>query len=198
MARKYELKRRAERQDQTRQRIVEAAVALHTSVGPTRTSISAIADRAGVQRHTFYRHFPDEHSLALACSGHFDAEYPLPDPQKWRAIADPEQRLRIGLSELYKYFERTASMLAPIVRDVDVDPLTREVFTLRMGSRLQQMKAILVESFQLKGLAARRLNGMLETFMSFTTWRALRAAMRSHAETVEAAARAVAAQRRSG
>ena len=198
MARKYELKRRAERQDQTRQRIVEAAVALHTSVGPTRTSISAIADRAGVQRHTFYRHFPDERSLAMACSGHFDAEYPLPDPQTWRAIADPEQRLRTGLGELYRYFERAAPMLAPIIRDLDVDPLTREVFTLRTGTRIQKMKGVLIEAFHLKGLAARRLNGMLETFLSFTTWQALRAAMRSHAETVEAAARAVAAQRGSG
>ena len=69
MARTYRLKRRAERQDETRHRIVEAAVALHTTVGPARTTVSAIAERAGVQRHTFYRHFPDERSLGLACSG---------------------------------------------------------------------------------------------------------------------------------
>jgi AcrR family transcriptional regulator len=198
MARKYQLKRRAERQDETRQRIVQAAVALHTSVGPTRTSISAIADRAGVQRHTFYRHFPDERSLALACSGHFDAEHPLPDPDKWRAIADPEQRLRTGLGELYRYFERNASMIAPIVRDIDVDPMTREVFTLRIGSRVRQMQSILSEGFQLKGPVRRRLTGALETFLNFATWRTLRAAMPSHAETVEAAARAVAAQCASG
>jgi hypothetical protein len=86
-------------------------------------------------------------------------------------------------------------MISPIVRDIDADPLTGEVFALRMGSRLGQIKDVLSEAFQLKGPTRRRLTGMLETFLNFTTWRALRAAMPSHAETVEAAVRAVVAQR---
>ena len=103
MPRHYELKKRAESQEQTRHRIVEAAVALHTSIGPARTTVSAIAERAGVQRHTFYRHFPDELSLAMACSGLHLGMHPLPDPQAWRTIADPELRVRRGLGELYRY-----------------------------------------------------------------------------------------------
>jgi AcrR family transcriptional regulator len=80
MSRTYTLKRRAERQAETRRRIVEAAVDLHSSIGPARTTVSMIAERAGVQRHTFYAHFPDERSLFLACSGLTLERDPLPDP----------------------------------------------------------------------------------------------------------------------
>src|SRR4029077_9727775 len=88
MARTYTLKRRAEQQAETRQRIVEAAVELHSSVGPARTTVSMIADRAGVQRHTFYAHFPDERGVFVACSGLVAERDPLPDAEPWRAIDD--------------------------------------------------------------------------------------------------------------
>src|SRR5215831_15958184 len=91
--RTYTLRRRAEQQVETRQRIVEAAVDLHTRVGPARTTISMIAEQAGVQRHTLYAHFPDERSLSLACSGLVAERDPLPDPEVWRAITDPHERL---------------------------------------------------------------------------------------------------------
>src|SRR5918992_694895 len=97
--RKLKLKRRAERMEETRRRIVEATVALHTTVGPARTSISAIAERAGVQRLTVYRHFPDEQSLFRACTSHGLAADLPPDPAAWRHIADPEARLRTALAE---------------------------------------------------------------------------------------------------
>ena len=84
MNRKYEKKERARRQEQTRQRIVEAAVDLHTSVGPAQTTISGIAKRAGVERHTVYAHFPDDGTLFRACSEHWAARHPLPDPERWR------------------------------------------------------------------------------------------------------------------
>src|SRR4051812_23166765 len=98
-ARKYELKKRAERQDETRQRIVEAAVALHEQLGPASTPISAIAERAGVGRPTVYRHFPDERSLFTACTGHYMAQHQLPDITAWRQIAEPEERVRFALLE---------------------------------------------------------------------------------------------------
>src|SRR6187549_1558951 len=97
MARTYTLKRRAEQQAETRKRIVEAAVELHGSIGPAATTISMVAERAGVQRHTFYAHFPDEWSLLLACSGLALERDPLPDAAPWRAIADPAERLSVGL-----------------------------------------------------------------------------------------------------
>src|SRR5216683_3553903 len=106
MARKYEQRRRADKQAETRRRIVEAAIELHRTKGPARTTLSDVARRAGVQRHTLYRHFPDERALGLACSGLFGELNPSPDPEPWRTVADPEERLRLGLSELYEYFER--------------------------------------------------------------------------------------------
>ena len=124
MTRKYELKERARRQEETRQRIVEATVELHGSLGPAHTTISAIAERAGVQRLTVYRHFPDELSLFRACSGHWRAEHPLPDMSRWAAIPDPEERLGEALREIYAYFRATEDMTALVLRDfAEVDAI---------------------------------------------------------------------------
>src|SRR5262245_2900888 len=101
MTRTYTLQKRAESQAETRRRIVEAAVELHSSLGPAQTPLSMVAERAGVQRHTLYAHFPDERSLLLACSGCTAQRDPLPDPAEWRAIDDPVARLRAGLHALY-------------------------------------------------------------------------------------------------
>jgi AcrR family transcriptional regulator len=101
--RRYRKRRRAELEAQTRLRITEAAVELHGSVGPARTTISAVADRAGVQRATVYRHFRDEDALFEACSSHWMAQHPLPDAVAWSAIEDPDERLRTALHELYAW-----------------------------------------------------------------------------------------------
>src|SRR5262249_15455105 len=114
MARKYELKQRAERQAETRQRIIEAAVDLHTTVGPAATSISAIAGRAGVQRHTVYAHFPHAESLFEACSAHWQSRHPLPDV---RGLDLPS-----ALSELYGWYADVAGAMAPLARDAALYP----------------------------------------------------------------------------
>ena len=103
MTRPYQLKRRAASQIRTRQRIVEAAIELHQTIGPAATTVSEIAERADVGRVTVYRHFPDETSLSRACSGLYFERHPVPEPERWRQIADPEQRLRTGLHETYAY-----------------------------------------------------------------------------------------------
>src|ERR1700756_5122423 len=90
--RTYRMRRRAELEEQTRRRITESTIALHEQLGPARTSISAIAERAGVRRSTVYRHSPDEAALFAACSSHWRAENPPPDPQAWAAIEDPAKR----------------------------------------------------------------------------------------------------------
>ena len=122
MKRRYELKERARRQAETRQRIVEATVELHTTVGPARTTISAIAERAGVERHTVYAHFPDDRTLFRACSTHWRAEHPRPDVQRWLELDVPEQRLRGVLSDVYGWYEEVASDLEVLLRDA---PLVR-------------------------------------------------------------------------
>ena len=100
MNRRYELKERARRKAETRERIVEATVALHTSIGPARTTISAVAERAGVERHTVYAHFPDDGSLLRACSAHWGARHPTPDFEQLGAIEDPVRGLRGSLGEI--------------------------------------------------------------------------------------------------
>src|SRR3954466_14092231 len=102
--RPYRMKRRAELEEQTRRRITESAVALHEELGPAQTSISAIAERAGVRRSTVYRHFPDEDALFDACSSHWRAANPPPDPRTWSSSEDPAERMRTALRELYAFY----------------------------------------------------------------------------------------------
>lgn len=167
--RTYTLKRRAENQAETRRRIVEATVDLHAELGPVRTSISAIAERAGVQRHTVYAHFPTERELALACSGLTIERDPLPDERALRAIADPEQRLRRGLTELYAWYGRNAELANSVMRDAEFDPLTRDIVRLRIGSRMDALQAVLAQGFQ----PGRTRDATLGLALGFHTWRSL-------------------------
>jgi AcrR family transcriptional regulator len=118
--RKYQLRRRAESQDETRRRIVEATVELHEKLGPRATTISAIAQRAGVQRLTVYRHFPDDTALFGACSAHWMARHPLPDAAGWRAHTDWRARCREAFAALYAYYRQNSGMLESIMRDADM------------------------------------------------------------------------------
>jgi AcrR family transcriptional regulator len=181
MGRKYELKKRAERQEETRRRIVEAAVELHGTIGPARTTVSAVAERAGVQRHTYYRHFPDERSLGLACSGLYMETNPMPDPEPWREIDDLEQRLRHGLGELYAYYERNEPMLSNVIRDAELDPVFAEIGRMRIGPPLGAIRAVLAN-----GRRSKRLLALLDVTLAFSTWRTLvRDSGLSHKEAVE-------------
>ena len=165
--RPYTLKRRAEQQAETRQRIVEATVALHSTLGPSRSPLSLIAERAGVQRHTLYAHFPDERSLVLACSGHAFDRDPPPDAEPWRAIADRGERLAAGLAEIHSWYARNAEMLVNVLRDAEHMPIVREVSALHMGPRIAGWHAVLDE-----GLAPAQ-QAMLALMLSFPSWRTL-------------------------
>jgi AcrR family transcriptional regulator len=127
------LGKRAEKQEETRRRIVEAAVDLHCSVGPARTTVSQIADRAGVQRHTYYAHFPDERSLFLACSSSALQRDPLPELEELRNIASGHARIRRGLQLFYEWFDRNSQHAACVLRDAAHHQLTREMVELRMA-----------------------------------------------------------------
>src|SRR5918996_6215329 len=126
--RRYEKKRRAELEAETRRRITESAVELHGSLGPAHTSISAVAERAGVRRSTVYRHFPDEAALFDACSSHWAAANPLPDLGRWVAIGDPDERLRAALGELYKFYGLTERMLDNLFRDEETVASVKRTF----------------------------------------------------------------------
>ena len=167
MARTYTLKRRAEQQAETRQRIVEAAVDLHSSVGPVQTTISMVAERAGVQRHTLYAHFPDERSLFMACSGLVMERDPLPDAAVWRTIEDRSARLRTGLAALYGWYDRNSGIAAWVLRDAEFHPLTKEVSELRMGPAMAVCHEVLGAKLNA------RQRAMLGLALSFFTWRTL-------------------------
>src|SRR5919112_68304 len=127
--RKYQLKRRAEHQAETRQRIVEAMVSLHREVGPARTTISAIAERAGVERLTVYRHFPDERSMFEACTSHYATQVPGPNRAAWDEIEEPTERLRAALLSFYDYYRRAEDVLTHAARDVPQLPALAAVLT---------------------------------------------------------------------
>jgi AcrR family transcriptional regulator len=123
VTRAYELKQRAERQEQTRQRIIEAAIELHQTLGPARTTVTDIADRAGVSRLTVYRHFPDELALGMACSGLYWELHPLPDPEAWRSFPTLAGRLRAALEETYAYHRQTEPMMSHALADSADTPI---------------------------------------------------------------------------
>ena len=121
--RTYRKTRRADLEEQTRLRITESTVALHEELGPARTSISAVAERAGVRRSTVYRHFPDDEALFAACSAHYRAANPPPDPGEWAAIEDPVERTATALRELYAFYGRTEAMYTSLLRDEPLVPI---------------------------------------------------------------------------
>jgi AcrR family transcriptional regulator len=167
MTRGYTLKRRAEQQAETRLRIVEAAVDLHGQKGPALTTLSMVAERAGVQRHTLYAHFPDERSLFMACSGLALERDPLPDPSGWRTIADRNTRLRTGLAALYAWYERNRDLVGCVLRDGEFHPLTREISDLRFGPFMAAYEEVLGAKLNA------RQRTMLSLALSFFTWRTL-------------------------
>ena len=172
MTRKYDMKRRAKRQEETRRRIVEATVEMHESVGMARTTISAIAEKAGVQRLTVYRHFPDERALFTACRGHWLAANPPPDPASWSQVLDPEERLRKALAEVYAYHRRTEPMIANLVRDAQVMPLVLEIAQPYL-QHWERMRYVLATGW---GGADERLALLLAALghaLDFQTWRSL-------------------------
>lgn len=167
MARTYTLRKRAQSQAQTRQRIVDAAVELHSSIGPAATTFSMVAERAGVQRHTLYAHFPDEWSLLLACSGHVQKQDPPPDAEAWRGIAGRRERLTAGLREIYDWYERNAQLMACVQRDAEHHELVQKLGELRWGPAIAGWLSVLGE-----GLSDGQ-RAMLNLAISFFTWRTL-------------------------
>jgi AcrR family transcriptional regulator len=172
MARKYELKKRAEKQEETRQRIVEAIVDLHEEVGPASTTIKGIADRAGVQRLNVYRHFPDERSMFEACSAHFMQKHPAPDPTPWMQINDPIQRLRTGITELYDFFARTERMNANVLRDAAKMPELAKVAE-PIEEAMHQYALGLIEPWEVSGETRHYLHAAAVHAVLFTTWQSL-------------------------
>jgi len=170
--RPYRKKRRAELEEETRRRITESAVELHGTVGPAYTSMSAVAERAGVRRSTLYRHFPDEAALFGACTGHWMAKNPPPDISAWAAIDDPDQRLRTALNEIYSYWRRTEPMMENLLRDEATNENVRRSFRA-FHQFMAAAGEILLAGRAARGHARRRTLAAIGHALDFRTWRSL-------------------------
>lgn len=171
-SRAYRKRRRADQEAQTRQRIIEAAVKLHGTIGPARTTIKAIAAEAGVQRATVYRHFPELESLFMACSGHWASLKPLPDPTAWQRIADPDTRLRHGLVELYEWYAWAEPMLTNVFRDAPLVPASAragEVFQLHF----EALHTALMQGRRTRARSRVRAAAAIGHALDFATWQSL-------------------------
>jgi AcrR family transcriptional regulator len=190
--RKYEMKKRAERQRETRRRIVEATVELHRTRGPAKTTISEIAQRAGVNRLTVYNHFPHITDLLKACSRSWTERHPAPDPTSWAQIRDPKERLRTALAELYGFYARTEPMRANVLRDAETMPALSALLQGTVVPYLGAARDLLAEGWEVSGNSRRRLLATLKLAIDFHTWRSLeRESGLSREEAVEAMLEAV-------
>ena len=168
MKRKYELKERARRQEETRQRIVEATVELHTSVGTARTTISAIAERAGVERHTVYAHFPDDETLFRACSTHWQGRHPRPDVRRRLEHDVPEDRLRGVLSDLYAWYEDVELDLEILLRDAPLVPMSAASF-----AEADRATSELADDLARDWPRRKAVRAAIGHALEFETWRSL-------------------------
>ncbi|MGZ4590454.1 MAG: TetR/AcrR family transcriptional regulator [Actinomycetes bacterium] len=162
--------KRADDVAETRQRIVEAAVRLHGTIGPAATTVSALAEEAGVTRLTVYRHFPDERALFSACSQHWASAQVLPDPAAWERITDPAERVATGLGDIYRFYRAGEPMLTNVRRDREALP---EEIRQRNDESDAHHRDVLLQPFAAHGARRTRLRAVLGHAASFWTWRSL-------------------------
>jgi AcrR family transcriptional regulator len=168
MSRRYEQKKRAVRQEETRRRIVDAAIHFHETVGPAKTTITEIAERAGVGRLTVYRHFPDELTLTWACSGLYWERNPFPDPEPWRKIDHPQDRFRQALRESYSYHRRTEQMMTRALADLPNSPVIKPYIDHWSG-----VVDVVSAAWGFRGRKAMVLKAAVGHALGFQTWQSL-------------------------
>ena len=171
--RKYELKARAEKQAETRRRIVEATLALHQEVGPAQATVAEIARRAGVQRLTVYNHFPNETELFDACGQHSMEKNPPPDPSAALALDSPDERLRAVLGPLYRWYRKNARATENLQRDRLVLPALDTVMRIRMDKQFAYLADTLAAGFAPNGRPAKGVRAAVGLALDFWTWRRL-------------------------
>jgi AcrR family transcriptional regulator len=164
--------KRAESEEQTRQRITESAVELHGSLGPSGSSISAVAERAGVRRSTVYRHFPDEKALFAACANHWMAANPFPDLAQWAAVKNVDERLKTALEELYRFYGRTERMMFNVLRDEQSMPIVKESLKAYRWF-VGDARDTLMKGRELNVSLRRRVRAAIGHALAFQPWRSL-------------------------
>ena len=173
--RKYELKDRARKQEQTRARIIDALIELHETVGAARTTVTEVARRAGINRMTVYQHFPTEADMVTACTTHWIELHPPPDVQAWAAIADPDERLNVAIGELYTYYGHTQAMWTTAYRDAALVEALRDIMQTAWFALLDRAVDVLAAGRGLRGRRRERLRAALRLAVDFPTWQTLTA-----------------------
>ena len=171
--RRYRKQERAVQEAETRRRIVESVVELHRTVGPANTTVTEVADRAGVGRMTVYNHFPTEADLIEACSSHWSRQNPFPDPEEWREIKDPRERLLRALNQLYKWYNETEDMMGNIFRDAPIVAALGELMKDRWWALIDRMCEILLKGRRLRGSRKTKAMATLRLALDFATWKTL-------------------------
>jgi AcrR family transcriptional regulator len=174
--RKYRKKKRAQQEEATRQRIVDALVELHGTVGPAKTTVAEVARRAGVGRMTVYNHLPTELDMIGACSAHWAAQNPPPDPAGWVGIADADARLELALTELYAYYGQTRDMLGNVIRDEPLVPALHEIMRERWWPYVDAVVEVLQAGREREGAVPATVAAALRLAVQFETWQILTAA----------------------
>jgi AcrR family transcriptional regulator len=168
--RTYELKARAERQEETRRRIVQATMELHQEVGPARTTVAEIARRAGVQRLTVYNHFPEDGQLFAACQGLFLSRHPIPDFAEALAVEDPRARTKAVLVALYESHRERQQMMSKILRDRAVLPALDELMRNGLDAGFAQLAEAIAGGFGVRGKRLVRVRALAALALDFWTW----------------------------
>jgi AcrR family transcriptional regulator len=189
--RPYRKRKRADREEETRRRITEAAVELHGTVGPARTKVTDIAERAGVSRMTVYNHFPTDAHLMAACSAHWAAANPLPDLSGWGEIADPSERVHVGLSELYAWYRGAESMMGNILRDAPIMAPLGEIMEGFWWPYVEEAVRVLAAGWPPTASEKGDLQAALRLMVEFCTWQVLSRAARDDEHAAELALRMV-------
>lgn len=178
-------------EEDTRRRITEAAVELHGTVGPASTTVTELAKLAGVSRMTVYNHFPTEADLFQACSSHWAAEHPFPDPSSWTAVTDPPARLRAALREIYAWYRAGRSMLEKVLRDIQAMPSLHDLMDDFWGSWMHDVMGALGEGWSSAEGSPEAVQAMLSLVVDFNTWRILTRSGLDDDRAAELAARMV-------
>ena len=190
-SRPYRKLARAQREEETRRRITEAAVELHGTVGPANTRVTELARLAGVSRMTVYNHFPTEVDLFMACSTHWASSNPFPDPSKWADIDDPSERLLSALMELYGWYQLKEGMLGNVLRDAPILPSLAEVMDVLWSPYMEEIVRTLALGWSVERADLEALHATLRLSVSFDTWRVLTGSGLDKDRAAELAARMV-------
>ncbi|MBX3069199.1 MAG: TetR/AcrR family transcriptional regulator [Thermomicrobiales bacterium] len=169
--RTYRKRKRAVSEAETRQRIVDAAIAMHQSKGNAAT-ISEVARVAGISRITLYRHFPDELALLTACTSHYMEQHPLPDLATWTAIEDPIERLRKALADVFAYHRENVRMMTAAEHGVAENPTLSQLLQ-PLVEYWEAAVAVLTLGFPDDNASSPFIRQSIALAVSLPTWRLL-------------------------